>query len=70
MSEIRFNAHYIIERAVEEGVQYGIMRSFKHTDNPTEDHLKSEIENAVMSALWEVIDLSGYVKIERIEQDS
>ncbi|MCK5285171.1 MAG: hypothetical protein KAJ86_06250 [Alphaproteobacteria bacterium] len=70
MSELKFNASYIIERAVEEGIGFGIMRTFKRAETPTEAHLQSEIKNEVMNALWEVLDLSGYIKIEQMGQGS
>jgi hypothetical protein len=52
---IRINAYEIVSRAVEDGVAYGYNRAHKHTDKPTEDSLKAEIENAVMNELSEVL---------------
>lgn len=54
-SHVKINTYTVIERAVEDGVGYGVMRAYKHTDKPTEEHLKTEIENAVMNALSEVL---------------
>lgn len=51
MSELKFNASFIIERAVEEGIGFGIMRTFKRAETPTEAHLQNEIKNEVMNAL-------------------
>lgn len=57
---IEFKAHTIIGRAVEEGVRYGIQRAYKHVDDhPSKDHLETEITQAVMSALSEVIEMYG-----------
>ena len=56
---MRFNAYEILSRAVEEGVSYGYMRAHKHTDIPTEDAIKTEIENAIMTELCEVITFEG-----------
>jgi hypothetical protein len=55
-----FKAYTIIERAVEEGVRYGIQRAYKHVDDhPSKEHLETEITQAVMSALNEVIEMDG-----------
>ena len=52
---MKFNAYEILSRAVESGVSYGYMRAHKHTDTPNEDAIKTEIENAIMTELCEVI---------------
>lgn len=44
-------------RAVEEGVAYGLMRAHKHTDNPSEDHVKATVEQAVIDAICDAFDL-------------
>lgn len=51
------NWHYIISRAVGEGVDYGWMRAYKHTDTPDADTIKENIDKAVMDALYEVLSL-------------
>lgn len=53
---IRFKTYWIIQRAVEEGIAYGLNRAHKHEDNPTKDKIAIEIERAVMLALDEIID--------------
>ncbi|HRP44775.1 MAG TPA: hypothetical protein PLU27_08415 [Ginsengibacter sp.] len=53
---IRFKTYWIIQRAVEEGIAYGLQRAYKHTDNSDNNHIALEIERAVMSALDEIID--------------
>ena len=52
---VKINAYEVISRAVEEGVGYGLMRAYKHTDKPSKDNIQTEIENAVMSSLCEVL---------------
>ncbi len=54
-------AYPVIERAVEEGIAYGITRVFKHLDSETlsEEGLRlraSELETAVINAICEVAD--------------
>lgn len=56
---LRFNAYAIISRAVADGVAYGVRRSRKHTDTPTEDHISTEVENAVMNELCDVLQFGN-----------
>lgn len=56
MKHIKFKTYAIIERAVEEGIAYGLNRAYKHTDDPSKEQIAMEIEQAVMSSLTEVID--------------
>ena len=46
----------IISRAVEEGVAYGVKRSFKYSDTPSQETLEGNIEREVLNSLSEVID--------------
>lgn len=57
-SGVRINTYEVISRAVEEGVTYGFNRAFKHTDAPSNEGIKDEIERAVLNALCEVLDFS------------
>jgi len=52
---VRIDAYAVISRAVEEGIEYGWNRAHKHTDTPSKDHILTEIDNAVMNSLSEVI---------------
>ena len=54
--KVKIKAYTVIERAVEEGVEYGIARAHKHTDKPQLAQIKHEVETAVMNELSEVID--------------
>ena len=56
MTKIQFKAYTIIERAVSEGVAYGIRRAHKHVEKPTNEILEEKILDAVMLALSEIID--------------
>jgi hypothetical protein len=53
---MKFKAYQLIERAIEEGVNYGYSRAHKHTDTPTEALLKGEIIQAITNELCEIID--------------
>lgn len=50
------NWQAIIERAVEEGLEYGWRRAHKHVDAPGKAAILDEQHTAVMGALHEVID--------------
>jgi hypothetical protein len=54
--KVSVKVYEVIRRAVEEGVAYGYQRAFKHTDTPSEETIKEQIEHAVMNAVSEVID--------------
>ena len=43
--------YVIIRDCVENGIRYGIRRAYKHTDEPSEDLLESEIHSAIMNEL-------------------
>lgn len=62
---MKFKAYELIHRAVEEGVSYGMQRSHKHTDTPSEEHIENEILISVMSNLSEIIDFDdeGEIKV-------
>ena len=52
----------ILVEAVENGVRYGINRSFKHTDNPSKDHIIQEVETAVINEILEWFDIVDETK--------
>lgn len=53
---IAVNLYSLIERAVEEGLNHGYRRAFKHTNNPLEEVIKEHIHREIMNALTEIID--------------
>lgn len=55
VARIRLNVYKIVERAVEEGVQYGWNRAHKHVEAPEPDFIQDTISEQVMEALDEVI---------------
>ena len=52
---MKFNKYALIVRAVEEGVQRGWHRAFKHTEQPGDDTIVNTITDEVMSSLGEII---------------
>jgi hypothetical protein len=53
---MKVNTYKILERAVEEGIDYGYMRAHKHTDTPTIVQISQEIHSAIMNNISEVIN--------------
>lgn len=53
----------IIERAVDEGVEAGYRRAFKHTDKPSEEEIVESISRAVMFNIDEVMSFDDEVSI-------
>ena len=43
----------ILEMAIEQGVARGYRRAFKHVENPTEHAIIEQIEDNVMSQIYE-----------------
>ena len=43
----------ILEMAIEQGVRRGWQRAHKHVENPTEGAIIEQIEDAVMSQIYE-----------------
>lgn len=63
---MKFKAYTIIERAIEEGIDYGYNRAHKHTDKPSEALLKGEILNAITNNLCEILDFDESSAAEQI----
>lgn len=51
-------SYVILQRAVEEGVEYGWNRAHKYVDQPTENALREAVAEAVMSAICEVFSFN------------
>lgn len=64
MTQLTLKTYYIIERAVSEGIEYGLRRAYKHVDNPDRDQITMEIEQAVMQSLDEVVDFARDIPCE------
>lgn len=48
--------YQVMERAIEEGINHGYYRAYKHVDNPSEDQIKLEIFNSVLTSICEWFD--------------
>jgi hypothetical protein len=56
---VKLKAYDVISGAVSAGAQSAAVRSFKHTDAPTERDIAEHVEREVMNALCEVLDFDG-----------
>lgn len=59
---MKVKTYSVIERAVEDGVNYGWNRAHKYTDSPTEDELKQQMMMAVMHEICEWVEFDGYTE--------
>lgn len=50
------NAYKILTECVERGIQGGWNRAHKHTDKPTEEHIKEQIEYYIMLEISDYFD--------------
>ena len=53
---MRAKIRKILEECIENGLQYGMMRAHKHTDNPGHDYLIDQMENAIWLEIDERFD--------------
>lgn len=49
--------YQVLTLAVEEGAAYGVMKAFKHSDNPTHEYMTHCIADAVLNSICEWFDL-------------
>lgn len=56
---VRINTYAVIERAVEEGIEFGWGRAHKHTDTPTPEHVREAVHIAVMNELSDLLRFDG-----------
>ncbi len=58
MTSIKFKTYNLIEKAIEEGIEYGWRKSHKYEDTPPDEHLKQQLLQAIMVSLDEIIDFN------------
>ena len=49
--------HLALEMAIKQGIDYGWMRAYKHTDEPDEDLVKQSIEQHILNQIYEWFDM-------------
>jgi len=55
---VKANYWKIIEMAVDQGVECGLNRAFKHTDEPTREQIHAEVEREVMNIICEYFEFN------------
>ena len=49
----------LLDRCIEEGIQYGWNRAHKHTDTPDEVWIREQIHQAIINEIWQWFDFKG-----------
>lgn len=47
------NEYMVLERAIDEGVEYGFMFAYKHNPAPSEDDMREAVKAAVLNSVCE-----------------
>ena len=56
---LKTNTYGIVADAIERGIQFGWNRSYKHSDKPSEETIRMNIHNAIMTEVCEVINFES-----------
>jgi len=59
VGSMKVNVYVVLCRALEEGIAVGWSRAHKHTDKPTPEAVKNDIENEVLNAICEFFKFDG-----------
>ncbi len=54
-ASVALNVYAVFEQAVDEGVTVGLMRAYKHQDDPSRETVHEQIRQAVLYRLGEVV---------------
>ena len=53
MKKLKVNTYAVLEECIEIGIDGGMNRAYKHTDNPTEEQIKEELLRYIMLQICE-----------------
>jgi hypothetical protein len=59
----------ILVEAVENGVQYGYLRSYKHTDDPSPEQIQDTIVQSVINEILEWFDIDDHLTTRENEDN-
>lgn len=59
---MRVKPYDVLARCIEEGIAYGWNRAHKHTDTPSEDHVKEQMTTAILGEVSEYFDFGDGVE--------
>lgn len=51
---LQVDVYRLVAEAVEVGIEAGLRRAHKHTDSPTQEGIKQEIDKEIMNRLCEI----------------
>ncbi len=54
MNELKANVYNVLERCIEDGIEGGWNKAHKHTDTPSEEEIKQQIEHYIMLSICEM----------------
>lgn len=54
------NKQKLLEMCITNGISLGYHRAFKHQDDPSEQHIKESIENAIWSEIYEFFKFKDF----------
>lgn len=52
-NKLKVNTYAVLEECIEIGIDGGMNRAYKHTDNPTEEQIKEELLRYIMLQICE-----------------
>lgn len=61
---MRAKDYNLIERCVDDGVEFGYNRAHKHVEDPNPEHIKAAIRDAVM------LEITEWFDFEQFQEDS
>jgi len=53
MEKLKVNIYAVLEECIEIGIDGGMNKAYKHTDNPTEQQIKEEVLHYIMLQICE-----------------
>ena len=65
---MKVNEYNVLERCVSEGVELGLMRAYKHTDNPDKWVIQNCVYQAVLHDILEYFNLDNNDDIEQVPE--
>lgn len=61
---MKVNEYKVLQDCIERGISIGYSRAFKHTDTPSDQAIKSAIEDAVM------LEICEYFEFDEVKDDA
>jgi hypothetical protein len=61
---MKVNTYKLLNQCIEDGINGGYAKAHKHTDTPSEGHLKDMIHNYIMVEIDEVFDFNDWYETD------